>query len=178
MASRRSLAAALLCAACLSPLTVLASRTEYGITLGKTTLRELRQKFPRARLVGENYYSSGAMLRIDGRTLASGSALYALTAICDRSGIVIAMQAVYDARAINSVHEYFQSRYKVKSVQSPFIGDTVVEYADGTNEIELRAPEMDPRLTVTFTSREFRRLMLLKKSLERLPQDERQNNVI
>jgi hypothetical protein len=37
---------------------------------------------------------------------------------------------------------------------------------------------MDPRLTVTFTSREFRRLMLLKKSLERLPQDERQNNVI
>jgi hypothetical protein len=178
MLSRRRILAAFMSAAAFGVPAARAASTEYGVTLGKTTLKELRSKYPQARLAGENLYSSGPMLRISGRSLAPGSALYSLTVICSRSGTAIAMQAVYDARAINSIHEYFEKRYKVKSIRNPFIGDTVVEYESGTDEVELRAPEMDPRLTVSITTREFRRLMILKRSFERLPQGERQNGMI
>ena len=178
MLSRRRLLAVLASAALFGAPAARAATTEYGVTLGKTTVRELQAKYPQARIIGENLYSAGPMLRISGRLLAPETALYSLTVISSRTGEAIAMQAVYDARAINSIHGYFEKRYTVKSIRSPFIGDTVVEYAKGTDEVELRAPEMDPRLTVTITTREFRRLMVLKKSFERLPQGERQNGMI
>ncbi len=177
MTTRRQLLA--LCALSAMPFgSASAAVTEYGVTLGKTTYKALRGKYPQARNAGENYYSAGPMLRIAGQLIAPETALYSVTVIFNRRGLATAMQAVYDARAIESVHAYYKRHYTVKRIDSPFIGDTVVLYSKGEEEVELLAPEMDPRLTVSITTREFRRLMVLKKSIQKLPQGERQNSMI
>tara|TARA_B100000700_G_scaffold331794_1_gene468847 strand:- start:12480 stop:12995 length:516 start_codon:yes stop_codon:yes gene_type:complete len=126
----------------------LADPTVFGLTISKTKVEELKNKYS-VTYTGQNKYSGGDMYEIATGQIGFDG-LNSLTAIFSKEGVLIAVLTGFPKSKFDYLKSSLSNKYQLVSQKIPFVGNKSAKYKDGNTEIELNAPHMSFEMTMNY----------------------------
>lgn len=138
--------------ALMSPLSVLADTTVFGLTLGKTTESELKDKYPDVEDGGVNKWTQGAMYGVPVSNV-DFEGIKRLNVVLDEDKHVTAVFVGLDKNRFNFVNSSLAKKYKLVKKDIPFVGDKYARYKNEEDVINIYAPHMSFDMTIEYLER-------------------------
>ncbi|HAA83658.1 MULTISPECIES: hypothetical protein [Thermodesulfobacterium] len=143
-----------------TPLLASNDPSPLGLTLGKATISDLKNKYSAVKK-GINAYSNGEMYEIDtSKTDVEG--LNSATAIFDERGLLVAVIMKFPKGKFGEHYYYWdkvfkslRGKYKLVKSRVPFVGDRYAEFISGNSIIILDAPHLSFTMTLIYAKKDF-----------------------
>jgi len=133
----------------------LADPTIFGLTISKTKVEELKNKYS-VSYTGQNKYSGGDMYDISTGQIGFDG-LNSVTAIFNKDGVLIAVLTELPKSKFDYLKSSLSNKYKLVSQKIPFVGNKSAKYRDGNTEIDLNAPHMSFEMTMNYIHKDLLR---------------------
>ncbi|ELU8568852.1 hypothetical protein SD462_004076 [Vibrio alginolyticus] len=127
---------------------VFANPTVFGLTIGETTVEQLKSKYNVSHQ-GTNKYSQGDMYQIP-RGQIQFEGISDVTAIFSRSDKLVAVLTELPKSKFDYLNGALGKKYQLVNQKIPFVGDKSATYKDGETEITLSAPHMSFQLSMNY----------------------------
>ncbi|MEZ9144849.1 hypothetical protein AB4138_10485 [Vibrio sp. 10N.286.52.C3] len=127
---------------------VFANPTVFGLTIGETTVEQLKSKYNVSHQ-GINKYSQGDMYQIP-RNQIQFEGINDVTVIFSRSNKLIAVLTELPKNKFDYLNGTLGKKYQLVNQKIPFVGNKSATYKDGETEITLEAPHMNFQLSMNY----------------------------
>ncbi|ENF8750567.1 hypothetical protein ABRI18_004219 [Vibrio fluvialis] len=127
---------------------VLANPTVFGLTIGETTVEQLKSKYNVSHQ-GINKYSQGDMYQIPQNQIQFDG-ISNVTAIFSKSDKLVAVLTELPKNKFDYLNEALAKKYQLVNKKIPFVGNKSATYKDGETEISLEAPHMSFQLSMNY----------------------------
>ncbi|PSU11802.1 hypothetical protein C9J03_11740 [Photobacterium gaetbulicola] len=127
---------------------LLADPTVFGLTIGKTTISQLKNTYS-VNYSGQNKYSLGDMYEIP-RGQINFDGIGAVTAIFDSSNTLVAVLSEFPKSKFDYLNSAIAKKYTLMNKKIPFVGDKSATYQSGNTEITLSAPHMSFQMSMNY----------------------------
>ena len=132
-----------------------ANPSPFGLTLEKTTVKEMQAKYKATRK-GVNLYSNGPMFDLNPQDLGVDGLKSALV-IFDQNEKLVAVLTTLPKHRFDNLHEILRGMYSVESSQIPFVGNKRVVMRNGNTRITLDAPHLSFDMEMNYITDSFQR---------------------
>ncbi|WP_447874187.1 hypothetical protein [Serratia fonticola] len=139
--------------ALLSPLSVLADTTVFGLTLGKTTENELKIKYRDAEEFGVNKWTEGIMYDVPVSSI-DFEGVKKLNVVLDDDKHVTAVFVTFNQNKFNFVNSSLAKKYKLVKKDIPFVGNKYARYRNDNDVVNVIAPHMSFDMRVEYIEKE------------------------
>ncbi|WP_085116839.1 hypothetical protein [Serratia proteamaculans] len=141
-----------------------ADPTVFGLTLGKTTNKEVESKYS-IKPFAENKYSNGNMYEIPMSQI-NFDGLQKVTLVFDRAGVLELVLAQFPKNKFDSINSTLKGKYKFVNGEIPHVGNKWVKYKDGNSYITLDAPHMSFDMDLEYITDDFLKSIKKQRSEE------------
>ena len=131
-----------------------ASPSPFGLEIGKTTIKEVKEKY-QTKQAGINNYSDGEMYDVSGIEF---DGLKQTRIIFSQDGKLLAVICTFPKDKFNSLLDNLSEKYRIISKSIPFVGDKYVEFAEDNTLIILNAPHMSFSMEMTYIDKELQQI--------------------
>ncbi|PVZ63448.1 hypothetical protein [Pelagibaculum spongiae] len=152
----------------------IADPTIFGMDLGKTTEKDLRELYD-VRHTGTNKYSGGNMYSIPTSEIKFDG-LKEVTTIFDINHKLIAVLTTLPKSKFGYVNKALGKKYKQISSKIPFVGNKSVKYRNEGTEITLDAPHMSFDMSMNYIRDDLMRSFKKQSSNERRNKQESESS--
>ena len=133
--------------------TVFADPAPFGLEIGKTTVADA-EKIYRIEKIGTNELSKGPIYNIAVNQV-DFEGLKELTLTFNEKSVLAMVSATLPKSQFKSLHESLSKKYKVVMEKIPFVGDSAVEYADGSTVVLLVAPHLSLDMELGYINKDL-----------------------
>ncbi|MCX7099417.1 MAG: hypothetical protein NTV43_16090 [Methylococcales bacterium] len=135
-------------------ITVFADPAPFGLEIGKATLADVEKTYSIEQQTGVNKYSKGPVYKVPINQV-NFDGLEELKITFNEKGVFIGLEATLQKSQLKSLHESLSKKYKVVSEDIPSVGNSFVEYLNGSTSIFLVAPHMSFEMRLIYANKEF-----------------------
>lgn len=155
---------------------VFANPTVFGLTIGETTVEQLKDKYSVTHS-GINKYSLGDMYQIS-RNQIQFNGISDVTAIFDSSNKLVAVLTELPKNKFEYLNEALGNKYRLVSQKIPFVGNKSATYKDGDTEITLSAPHMSFKLTMNYIHNDLLRAFNSQSEKEQQKKKQQESSML
>jgi len=106
-----------------------------GLTIGKTTIEDLKHTYPQHSQDGISKYSNGAIYKIKPSTVPLDNVKEALV-VFDTKGVALVVRITFYSKGeYNKLYDTLLKKYHLLSSQNPYVGDKITMFENGTVRI-------------------------------------------
>lgn len=135
------------------PLTLIADPSPFGLDIGKSTIKDVKEKYP-LEYKGINKYSGGKKYSIDTHNLQF-EGLLNVNIIFGKNEKLLAVLTTLDKRKFDPLYNSLRRKYQLVSKKIPFVGTKIAKFIDGKTEITLNAPHMSFVMEMNYINQDF-----------------------
>jgi hypothetical protein len=154
----------LLSALLLSSATAWADPAPFGLEIGKTTIKEMKEKY-KTTSAGQNKYSGGDMYSIDPSQI-DFEGLQEVTTIFSKEGQLLAVLTQLPKDKFEYLYESMGKKYKLVSKEIPFVGNKSAKFINGNTEITLDAPHLSFEMKMNYISKDLQKAFEAQRATE------------
>ncbi len=133
--------------------TAFAETTVFGLELGKTTEKELKEMYP-VKDEGLNKWNEGGMYSIPIKSI-NFEGLQSVLTIFSVESRLVAVLAKFEKGKFDYLKQALDSKYSLIESDLPLVGNKFIAYRDGSTEIFLDSPHMGFQLELDYYNKEF-----------------------
>lgn len=153
-----------------------ANPTVFGITIGKTTVEQLKNQY-RVSPQGINKYSEGEMYVIpQGQIQFDG--LGEVTVIFDRSDRLVAVLTEFPKNKFDYLNGMLANKYQLISQNIPFVGNKSATYRNDDTEITLDAPHLSFELSMNYIHSDFMKAFNSQTQKEKQQKQQQESSML
>ena len=138
----------------------------FGIEIGKTTIKELKDKYITKR-IGINKYSNGEMHDLINLSQIKFDGIKSICVVFDENKKALAVLTVMHKNKYHKLFDMLASKYKLTDKHEEFVGDQYAEFIDGNTKIFLDAPHMSFDLSLNYIHKDLHAFYLNESSKEK-----------
>ncbi|HCZ9272891.1 TPA: hypothetical protein O4G62_004493 [Vibrio alginolyticus] len=155
---------------------VYANPTVFGLTIGETTIEQLKSKYSVSHQ-GINKYSQGDMYQIP-RNQIQFEGINDVTVIFSRSNKLIAVLAELPKSKFDYLNGTLGKKYQLVNQKLPFVGNKSAAYRDGETEITLEAPHMSFQLSMNYIHSDFLKAFNTQSEKEKKKKQQQESSML
>ncbi|KOO04826.1 hypothetical protein [Vibrio nereis] len=155
---------------------VWANPTVFGLTIGETSVDQLKSKYT-VNHTGTNKYSHGDMYNIS-RDQINFEGISDVTTVFDTSGKLVAVLTELPKNKFDYLHGVLGNKYQLVSQKVPFVGNKSATYKDGQTEITLNAPHMSFQLSMNYIHSDLMKAFNNQSKKEKQQKEQRESSML
>ncbi|MEZ9320263.1 hypothetical protein AB4371_15250 [Vibrio sp. 10N.261.51.A3] len=154
----------------------LANPTVFGLTIGETTVQQLKSKYNISHQ-GINKYSQGDMFKIP-QSQIQFEGINDVTAIFSKSNKLVAVLAELPKNKFDYLNGALAKKYQLVNQKIPFVGNKSATYKDGETEITLEAPHMSFQLSMNYIHSDLLRAFNTQTESEKKDKEQQESSML
>ena len=132
---------------------VFADPAPFGLEIGKATVADAEKMYSIEK-IGINEFFNGTVYRVAVNQI-DFEGLKELRLVFNKKGALSIVHATLPKSQFKSIHHSLSKKYKVVKQEIPFVGDSFVQYVNGSTKILLNAPHLSFDMTMQYFNKEM-----------------------